>query len=91
MESIPGLHIIGNAKNKVSLISFIINNIHPQDVGVLLDNQGIAVRTGHHCTQPLMNRFQIPGTIRASFAMYNTKEEVDRLIAGIKKSIKMLS
>jgi cysteine desulfurase/selenocysteine lyase len=91
MKSIPGLRIIGNAKNKVSVISFVINNIHPQDVGVLLDNQGIAVRTGHHCTQPLMNRFQIPGTVRASFAMYNTKEEVDRLISGIQKSIKMLS
>jgi cysteine desulfurase/selenocysteine lyase len=91
MKSIPGLRIIGNAKNKVSLISFIIKNIHPQDVGVLLDNQGIAVRTGHHCTQPLMDRFRIPGTVRASFAMYNTKEEVDKLISGIKKSIKMLS
>jgi len=91
MKSIPGLRIIGNAKNKVSVISFVIKNIHPQDVGVLLDNQGIAVRTGHHCTQPLMNRFQIPGTVRASFAMYNTKEEVDRLISGIQKSIKMLS
>jgi len=91
MKSIPGLRIIGNAKNKVSLISFIIKNIHPQDVGVLLDNQGIAVRTGHHCTQPLMERFKIPGTVRASFAMYNTKEEVDRLVSGIQKSIKMLS
>lgn len=91
MKPIPGLRIIGNAKNKVSLISFIIKDIHPQDVGVLLDNQGIAVRTGHHCTQPLMGRFGIPGTVRASFAMYNTKEEVDRLISGIQKSIKMLS
>jgi cysteine desulfurase/selenocysteine lyase len=91
IESIEGLRIIGTAKNKVSLISFVIKNIHPQDIGVLLDNQGIAVRTGHHCTEPLMNRFGIPGTVRASFAMYNTKEEVDRLVAGIKKSIKMLT
>ena len=91
MQSIEGLRIIGTAENKVSLISFVIKNIHPQDIGVLLDNQGIAVRTGHHCTEPLMNRFGISGTIRASFAMYNTKEEVDRLVAGIKKSIKMLS
>ena len=90
MQSIPGLHIIGNAKNKVSLISFIIDNIHPQDIGVLLDNQGIAVRTGHHCTEPLMNRFGIPGTARASFALYNTKEEVDRLIKGLHKCVKML-
>lgn len=90
LELIPGLQIIGRAKNKVSLISFVIKNIHPQDIGVLLDNQGIAVRTGHHCTQPLMNRFGIPGTVRASFAMYNTKEEVDLFIKALHKAIKML-
>ena len=91
ISTIGGLRIIGTAKNKVSLISFVVKNIHPQDLGVLLDNQGIAVRTGHHCTQPLMKRFGIPGTVRASFAMYNTKEEVDRLVAAIKKAVKMLS
>ena len=91
MKSIPGLRIIGNAKKKVSLISFVIKDIHPQDIGVLLDNQGIAVRTGHHCTQPLMERFGISGTARASFAMYNTKEEVDRLIKALYKTIKMLA
>ncbi|MEO8824010.1 MAG: cysteine desulfurase [Ginsengibacter sp.] len=91
MSAIDGLRIIGTAKNKVSLISFVIKNTHPQDIGVLLDNQGIAVRTGHHCTEPLMKRFGIPGTVRASFAMYNTKEEVDRLVSAIKKAIKMLS
>ena len=91
LEAIPGLRIIGTAKNKVSLVSFVIKGIHPQDLGVLLDNQGIAVRTGHHCTQPLMKRFGVPGTVRASFAMYNTKEEVDRLIAGLQKAIKMLA
>ena len=91
MNTIEGLRIIGTAKNKVSLISFVIKNIHPQDIGVLLDNQGIAVRTGHHCTEPLMKRFGVPGTVRASFAMYNTKEEVDRLISAIKKAIKMLT
>ena len=91
MRQIEGLRIIGTAKNKVSLISFVIKNIHPQDIGVLLDNQGIAVRTGHHCTEPLMKRFGIPGTVRASFAMYNTKEEVDRLVSAIKKAIKMLT
>ena len=90
-QAIPGLKIIGNAKEKVSLISFIIKGVHPQDVGVLLDNQGIAVRTGHHCTQPLMTRFGIPGTIRASFALYNQKEEIDALITGLHKTIKMLS
>lgn len=91
LETIPGLRVIGNAKEKVSLVSFVIEKIHPQDIGVLLDNQGIAVRTGHHCTQPLMKRFGIPGTVRASFAMYNTKEEIDRLIAGLQKAIKMLA
>ena len=91
LEALPGLRIIGTAKEKVSVISFVIKNIHPQDIGVLLDNQGIAVRTGHHCTQPLMDRFKIPGTVRASFAMYNTKEEIDRLVNGLQKAIKMLS
>ncbi len=91
LSGIEGLRIIGTAKNKVSLISFVIKGIHPQDIGVLLDNQGIAVRTGHHCTQPLMKRFGVPGTVRASFAMYNTKEEVDRLVAAINKAKKMLT
>ena len=87
---IEGLRIIGTAKNKTSVISFFIDGIHPQDIGVLLDQQGIAVRTGHHCTQPLMNRFGIPGTVRASFAMYNTHEEIDSLVAALKKAKKML-
>ncbi|KAA9041773.1 cysteine desulfurase [Ginsengibacter hankyongi] len=91
LETLPGLRIIGKAKEKVSVVSFVMQNIHPQDIGVLLDNQGIAVRTGHHCTQPLMTRFQIPGTVRASFAMYNTKEEIDKLVSGLQKAIKMLS
>lgn len=91
LKTIRGLRIIGKAKNKISLVSFVIDNIHPQDIGVLLDNQGIALRTGHHCTQPLMKRFGVPGTIRASFAIYNTKEEVDKLVAGLAKAIKMLS
>lgn len=91
LQAIPGLRIIGQAKNKVSLVSFVIDGIHPQDIGVLLDNMGIAVRTGHHCTQPLMKRFGIPGTVRASFALYNQKEEIDVLIAGLHKTIKMLA
>ena len=91
LEQIPGLKIIGKAKEKVSVVSFIIDGIHPQDIGILLDNRGIAVRTGHHCAQPLMNRFGITGTVRASFAMYNTKKEIDELIIGLQKAIKMLS
>ncbi|MBM3452540.1 MAG: cysteine desulfurase [Bacteroidetes bacterium] len=90
LMQIDGLKIIGNSKHKASVISFIIDGIHPFDVGTLLDKQGIAVRTGHHCTQPLMDFFQIPGTIRASFAMYNTLEEIDIFIAALQRSIDML-
>ncbi|MFV0604807.1 MAG: SufS family cysteine desulfurase [Niabella sp.] len=90
LQKIEGLRIIGTAKNKVSVISFIIAGVHPSDIGTLLDNKGIAVRTGHHCAEPLMNRFCIPGTIRASFCLYNTKEEVDILVEGIQKAIQML-
>jgi cysteine desulfurase/selenocysteine lyase len=91
LENIPGLTMIGKAREKASLVSFVIKGTHPQDIGILLDNQGIAVRTGHHCCQPLMKRFHIPGTVRASFALYNTMEEVDKLITGLHKTIKMLS
>ncbi len=90
LQQIEGLKIIGTAKNKVSVISFVVDKIHPQDLGILLDNKGIAVRTGHHCTQPLMKRFGIPGTTRASFAIYNTIEEVDIFISGLQKAIKTL-
>ena len=83
LSRIDGLRIIGTAQNKASVISFLIGNIHPYDAGTILDQLGIAVRTGHHCTQPLMHRFDIPGTVRASFAFYNTKEEIDRLLEGI--------
>jgi cysteine desulfurase/selenocysteine lyase len=82
--------IIGTAKEKTSVVSFHVNGIHPFDIGTLLDKQGIAVRTGHHCTQPLMDFYKIPGTIRASFAFYNTKEEIDTFIAAVDKSITML-
>ncbi|HKB42766.1 MAG TPA: cysteine desulfurase, partial [Chitinophagaceae bacterium] len=91
LEQIPGLRIIGKAKEKVSVVSFVIDGLHPQDIGILLDNRGIAVRTGHHCAQPCMKYFGIPGTVRASFAAYNTKEEIDELITGLQKAIKMLS
>ena len=90
LQTIEGLKIIGQAEEKISVISFIIEGIHHQDLGVLLDNQGIAVRTGHHCTQPLMQRFGVLGTTRASFAVYNTFQEIDKLVAGIHKAKKML-
>jgi cysteine desulfurase/selenocysteine lyase len=91
LEQVPGLRIIGKAKEKVSLVSFVIDKVHPQDLGILLDNRGIAVRTGHHCAQPLMDRFCIPGTTRASFALYNTVEEIDALVKGLHRAIKLLS
>jgi len=90
LKKIEGLRIIGEAANKASVISFLVDGTHPFDVGVILDQMGIAVRTGHHCTQPLMDWFKIPGTIRASFAIYNTKEEVDKMIVALNRTIKML-
>jgi len=87
---IEGIRIYGTAPEKTSVLSFLLGNAHPYDVGVILDNLGIAIRTGHHCTQPIMDKYGIPGTCRASFAVYNTKEEVDVLIAGIKRAAKML-
>ena len=90
LEQIEGLTIVGKAKEKVSVVSFVLDGIHPQDIGIILDQQGIAVRTGHHCTQPLMQRLGILGTARASFSVYNTFEEIDALIAGILKVKKLL-
>lgn len=91
LSAIEGLTIIGTAKEKVSVISFILEGIHPQDVGIILDQQGIAIRTGHHCTQPLMQRLGLVGTCRASFSVYNTLGEIDLLVEGINKVKRMLS
>jgi cysteine desulfurase / selenocysteine lyase len=91
LSTIDELRFIGEAKNKTASISFLIGNLHPFDVGEILDKQSIAVRTGHHCTQPVMDFFNIPGTVRASLAFYNTEEEIDKLTAGIKKAITLLS
>jgi cysteine desulfurase/selenocysteine lyase len=91
MREIPGLRIIGDIPGKVSVVSFVIENVHPQDIGILLDNQGVAIRTGHHCTQPLMARLGLPGTNRASFAVYNTRSEVDALVTALVKAQKMLA
>lgn len=89
-ENIEHVRLIGRAKHKVSVLSFVVEGVHHQDIGVLLDQQGIAIRTGHHCTQPMMNRFNILGTSRASFAVYNTVEEIDKLTNGLQKVIRML-
>jgi cysteine desulfurase/selenocysteine lyase len=90
LKSIPGLVIYGEAERKTSVISFNLEGIHPYDVGSILDKLGIAVRTGHHCAQPIMDYYQIPGTVRASFSFYNTLEEIDRLVAGVEKAQMML-
>lgn len=90
LRTIEGLRIYGTAPHKSSIISFNINGLHPFDVGTLIDQMGIAVRTGHHCTQPVMTHYGIPGTIRASFAFYNTKEEIDRMVEAVKKAVMML-
>ncbi|MCV6631206.1 MAG: cysteine desulfurase, partial [Flavobacteriaceae bacterium] len=91
LKSIPNLTIYGTTDLKASVISFNVGDIHPYDIGSILDKLGIAVRTGHHCAQPIMEYYQIPGTVRASFAFYNTKEEIDLLIAGLQKAVMMLS
>jgi cysteine desulfurase/selenocysteine lyase len=90
LEVIPGLRIIGTAKEKASVISFVVEGLNALDIGIILDTQGVAVRTGQHCTEPLMTRYCIPGTVRASFAFYNTKQEIDVFIEALKKAVEML-
>ena len=90
LSTFEEMNIIGESKKKTSVVSFVVDGVHPFDLGTLLDKQGIAVRTGHHCTQPLMDFYKIPGTVRASFAFYNTKEEIDVFIAAVEKGISML-
>lgn len=89
MKTVPGIRFIGQAPERCGVISFLVGNIHPLDMGTLLDKLGIAVRTGHHCADPLMERFAVPGTVRASFALYNTESEVDALVAGIRRIVSM--
>lgn len=89
LKEIPGMRIFGEAAEKGSVISFLVGDIHHFDMGTLLDRLGIAVRTGHHCAQPLMQRLGIEGTVRASFALYNTKEEIDALVAGVERVSRM--
>ncbi len=91
MLSIPGMKIYGTSKNKTGIISFNIKNIHPYDIGVIIDKMGIAIRTGNHCTQPIMDKYKIPGTARISFGVYNTKEEINRCVDAINRAINMLS
>jgi cysteine desulfurase/selenocysteine lyase len=85
LAGIPGIRLIGTAQEKASVLSFVMDGIHPHDIGTILDQEGIAIRTGHHCAQPVMERFGVPATARASFALYNTREEVDALVRGIER------
>src|ERR1700735_3588550 len=85
VSAIPGVRLIGTAKEKAGVLSFVIEGVHPHDIGTILDQEGIAIRPAHHCSQPLMPRFDIPATARASFALYNTREEVDALASGIER------
>jgi cysteine desulfurase / selenocysteine lyase len=85
IRGVPGVRIIGTAREKGSVLSFVLEGVHPHDIGTILDHQGIAVRAGHHCTQPLMERFGVPATVRASMSFYNTREEIDALVAGMRK------
>ena len=91
LEGIEGLRIIGTAPRKAGILSFVMENVHPHDIGTILDAEGVAVRTGHHCAQPVMQRFQIPATVRASMAMYNTKEDIDALVRAIDRVIEVFS
>jgi len=91
LKAIEGLTIYGDVSNKAAVISFNVSSLHPYDIGTIVDKLGIAVRTGHHCAQPVMDRFQIPGTIRASFAFYNTKEEIDIMVQALQRAVNMLA
>lgn len=90
LAELGDIRFIGTAPAKAAVVSFLVGNSHPYDVGVLLDHQGVAVRTGHHCTQPIMDHFHIPGTVRASFAIYNTTEEIDAFIQAVERAKGML-
>ncbi|NLC35889.1 MAG: aminotransferase class V-fold PLP-dependent enzyme, partial [Alcaligenaceae bacterium] len=86
LSQIPGLRFIGQARERAGIVSFVMDDIHPHDLGTILDMEGVAIRAGHHCAMPLMTRFGLPGTARASFALYNTTEDVDALVAGLQKA-----
>ena len=85
LEAIPGVRLIGTARQKASILSFVMENVHPHDIGTIVDREGVAIRTGHHCAQPVMERFRVPATARASLAMYNTREELDALGEALRK------
>jgi cysteine desulfurase/selenocysteine lyase len=83
LQAIPGLRLVGTARRKASVLSFVMDGVHPHDIGTIVDREGVAIRTGHHCAQPVMDRFGIPATARASLAVYNTREDIDALVAAL--------
>jgi cysteine desulfurase/selenocysteine lyase len=85
LAAVPGLRLVGEPRERAGVVSFVLDDVHPHDVGTILDHEGVAIRTGHHCAQPLMERFGVPATARASFALYNTREDVDALLAGLER------
>jgi cysteine desulfurase/selenocysteine lyase len=89
LQELPGIRLIGTARHRSSVLSFVVDGAHPHDVGTILDLEGVAVRTGHHCTQPVMERFGVPATVRASLALYNSRDDLDRLAAGLRKVIEV--
>ena len=91
LASVPGVRLIGTAPDKASILSFVIEGVHPHDIGTIVDQQGVAIRTGHHCAQPVMERFGVPATARASLAMYNTTGDVDRLVAALHQVRRMFA
>jgi cysteine desulfurase/selenocysteine lyase len=91
LSNIEGVRLIGTAREKASVLSFEIENVHPHDIGTILDQQGIAIRAGHHCAQPVMQFFNVPATARASFAFYNTREEIDKLAEAVEKVIEVFA
>jgi cysteine desulfurase/selenocysteine lyase len=91
LQALPGVRLIGTAEHKAAVLSFVVDGVHPHDIGTILDEQGIAVRTGHHCAQPVMDRFGVPATVRASLALYNTRAEIDALASGLRKAIEVFA
>jgi cysteine desulfurase/selenocysteine lyase len=89
LQSLPGVRLIGTSDHKAGILSFVVEGIHPHDLGTILDTEGVAIRAGHHCAMPLMTRFGIPGTARASLALYNTRQDIDALIAALRKAQKL--
>jgi cysteine desulfurase/selenocysteine lyase len=85
VSELPGIRLIGTARKKAGVLSFVMDAAHPHDIGTILDQEGVAIRTGHHCAQPVMDRFGVPATARASFAFYNTRADADALVAGLRK------